>query len=124
MFPPRHRCAQRVSVSTSSLLIVSLSKLVRRISIVNLKLFLNLSGIWPLRQQDAPRANVIAGSTSEACRGLFNYLRRSNAALSDNSIQTTVEGVPPLFPSARSDRIIFGCHRSVTDIQRGLWPTF
>jgi hypothetical protein len=49
-----------------------------------------------LRQQNA-EASVIAGSTIEACRGLFNNLRRSNAALSDNSIQTMAEELPPLF---------------------------
>jgi hypothetical protein len=58
---------------------------------INLKWLLNPSEFWTAATTRRARANVIAGSTSEACRGLFNYLRRSNAALSDNSIQTTVK---------------------------------
>jgi hypothetical protein len=57
---------------------------------------------------------VVAGSFAEACRELFNQLHRSNAALSDNSIQTMVENVSPLFRSARSDRIFF----DVTNLSR------
>jgi hypothetical protein len=43
---------------------------------------------WTARQQAAPTKSAILASIIGARGGLINYLRRANAALSDNSIQT------------------------------------
>jgi hypothetical protein len=95
-------------------LFASWNKLIRPIFVVNFKLSPDLSGFGSLRQQAAPAASVVADLTIEACRGLFNYLRRANAALSDNSIQTMMEAVSVSSISAQRSNI-FGCYQSVTD---------
>jgi hypothetical protein len=43
--------------------------------------------------------HLIARSTIEACRALINDLHRADAALSDNSIQTTAKSLPAFLRS-------------------------
>jgi hypothetical protein len=65
---------------------------------------------------------LIARSTIEACRALINDLHRPDAALSDNSIQTTTKSLPAFLRSVGGKQESFwkkGCRPKSSDSPSG-----